>query len=131
MSSSKLQVGLWRAAFAALVCAGATLANAQKATEMYVPIGQSAGLSGKHTLAARVQSVNAAERSLTVVQDSTAQAVKLADTASVWIDRSKQQQSNSVGTLADIKPGLLVEIKFVKNNRSGGEAEWVKVQHQP
>jgi hypothetical protein len=113
----------------ALICAPS--AFAQKSTEMYVPLGQSAGLSGKHTLQAQVQAVNAAERSLTLVRDGSNVTVKLAAGAPVWIDRSKQQQSNSVGTLADARPGMLAEVKFVKNNLAGGEAEWVKLQSAP
>lgn len=107
------------------------LAHAQRATEMYVPIGQSAGLSGKHTMQATVQAVNAAERSLTLVQDGATVTVKLGAAAPVWIDRSKQQQSNSYGSLADARPGMLAEVKFVKNSRAGGEAEWVKLQASP
>jgi hypothetical protein len=116
---------------AALFVAGASAAMAQKATEMFVPIGQSSGLSGKHTLLGRVQAVNTAEHSITLIQDSTSHTVKLGASVPVWIDRSKQQQSNSPGTLADAKPGMLAEVKFVKNSRSGGEAEWVKLQNVP
>ena len=121
----------WRVALVTLLlcCGGA--AYAQKATEMFVPIGQSAGLSGKHTLTARVQSVDANARSITLIQDTTTQTVKLGAKMPLWIDRSKQQQSNSAGTLADVKPGMLAEVKFVKNNRAAGEAEWVKVQSAP
>ena len=115
----------------AALIAASPAAFAQRMTEMFVPIGQSAGLSGKHTLMARVQAVNTAERSVTLRQDSTTQTVKLGAATPVWIDRSKQQQTSSAGTLADLKPGLLAEVKFVKNNRAGGEAEWVKVQSAP
>ena len=120
-----------RAALAALLLGCSAAVLAQKATEMFVPLGQSAGLSGKHTMMARVQSVNAAERSITLVQDAATQAVKLGAQTHLWIDRSKQQQTNTVGTLADVKPGMLAEVKFVKNNRAAGEAEWVKVQSAP
>ena len=116
---------------AGLTAACSAPAFAQKATEMYVPIGQSAGLSGKHTMMARVQSVDASARSITLVQDNATQTVKLGAKMPLWIDRSKQQQSNSAGTLADIRPGMLAEVKFVNNNRAAGEAEWVKVQSAP
>ena len=116
---------------AALVAACSAPAFAQKATEMFVPIGQSAGLSGKHTMMARVQSVDANARSITLVQDSTTHTVKLGAKMPLWIDRSKQQQSNSAGTLADIRPGMMAEVKFINNNRAAGEAEWVKVQSAP
>jgi hypothetical protein len=119
---------LCRAPLLALALAAAPNVFAQRATEMFVPIGQSAGLSGKHTLQATVQAVNAAERSLTLVHDGATVTVKLGATAPVWIDRSKQQQSSSAGSLADARPGMVAEVKFVKNSRAGGEAEWVKLQ---
>ena len=116
---------------AALLGTVATPCLSQKATEMFIPVGQSAGLSGKHTLLARVQAVNPGERSLTLVQDGATQIVRLGARTPVWIDRSKIQQQNSSGTLADVAPGALVEVKFQKNNRASGEAEWVKVQSAP
>ena len=120
-----------RALLAALLLGIASAGFAQKATEMFIPLGQSAGLSGKHTMLARVQSVNEAQRSITLVQDGTATTVRLGARTPVWLDRSKQQQANGVATLADVKPGMAAEVKFEKNNRSAGEAEWVKVQSEP
>lgn len=118
---------------AAVLAAAALLpvVQAQRATEMFVPIGQSAGLSGKHTLQGTIQAVNATERSLTLAQDGGSVTVKLGAAAPVWIDRSKEQRSNSNGTLADARPGMAAEVKFVKNSRAAGEAEWVKVQSAP
>jgi hypothetical protein len=117
-----------RLALAALLGSHAAAGLAQKATEMFIPIGQSAGLSGKHTLLARVQSVNPAQRSLTVLHDGTSTTARLGAQTPVWLDRSGLKQANSVGTLGDVKPGMTVEVKFQKNNRSSGDAEWVKVQ---
>lgn len=117
-----------RLTLAALLGSSAASAFAQKATEMYIPIGQSAGLSGKHTLLARVQSVNEAQRSLTVMHDGTAYTAKLGAQTPVWLDRSGLKQPNSVGALSDVKPGMTVELKYQKNNRGAGDAEWLKVQ---
>ena len=118
-------------AFAALLMLFAPAVLAQKSTEMFVPIGQSAGLSGKHTMIARVQSVDAAQRTLTLQQDAATSTVRLGAQTALWIDRSKLAQSNSAISLADVKAGMLAEVKFVKNNRSTAEAEWVKVQPAP
>ncbi len=115
----------------ALLGAIATPGMAQKATEMFIPLGQSTGLSGKHTLIAPVQSVNLAQRTLTLVHEGQAYTAKLGARTPVWLDRSKLQQPNSVGSLADVRPGMAAEIKFQKNNRSSGDAEWVKVQMAP
>ncbi len=120
-----------RLALATALGCGAASALAQKATERFIPIGQSAGLSGKHTLLARVQSVNEAQRSLTVLHDGTAYIAKLGAQTPVWLDRSGLKQANSVGSLGDVKPGMTVEVKFQKNNRASGDAEWVKVQVAP
>lgn len=117
-----------RLTLAALLGSSACSALAQKATEMFIPIGQSAGLSGKHTLTALVQSVNEAQRSLTVMHDGTAYTTKLSAQTPVWLDRSGLKQPNSVGALSDVKAGMMVELKYQKNNRGAGDAEWVKVQ---
>jgi hypothetical protein len=116
---------------AALLGTIATPCLSQRATEMFIPLGQSAGLSGKHTLLARVQAVDAGQRSLTLMQDGASYTVKLGDGTPVWLDRSKMQQSNAVGALSDVKPGMTVEVKFQKNNRTAGDAEWVKLQMAP
>ncbi len=131
MNAKLLNFPVLRVLLAGLALACSAPAFAQKATEMFIPIGQSAGLSGKHTLMARVQSVDANARSITLVQDTATQTVKLGVRMPLWIDRSKQQQSNSAGTLADVRPGMLAEVKFINNNRAAGEAEWVKVQSAP
>lgn len=116
-------------AAALLIAAGAVWG--QKATEMLIPIGQSSGLSGQHTLVARVQAVNAAERSLLLMQDSTPVTIRLDTRTPLWLDRSPQQQGNLKITLADVRPGMLAEVKFRLNDRRSGEAEWVKLQAAP
>ncbi|MEQ1806339.1 MAG: hypothetical protein ABL900_13270 [Burkholderiaceae bacterium] len=116
---------------AALLGTIATPCLSQKATEMFIPVGQSVGLSGKHTLLAAVQSVDEAQRSVTLVKDGTSHTVKLGAKTPVWLDRSKMQKSNAVGALGDVKPGMTVEVKFQKNNRAAGDAEWVKLQMAP
>jgi hypothetical protein len=104
-------------------------ANAQKSTEMFIPIGQSPGLSGKHTLIARIEAVNPPTRTLTLKNESGTHTVRLTDQTKIWLDRSKLQQPNRTGTFADCSVGSLAEIKFVQNERKqGGVAEWAKVQ---
>ena len=118
------------AILALALAAAVPSAGAQKATEMFIPIGQSAGLSGKHTMLAQVQAVNETQRTLTMLHNGTPYTVRLGARTPVWIDRSKQQQANSTGTLAEVKPGMSAEIKFEKNNRAA-EVEWIKVQAAP
>jgi hypothetical protein len=111
-----------------LFCFGCA-AHAQKATEMFIPIGQSPGLSGKHTLIARIEAVNPPTRTLTLKDESGMRTVRITDQTKIWLDRSKLQQPNRTGTFADCRVGSLAEIKFLQNERKeGGVVEWIKVQ---
>ena len=109
----------------------ATLA-AQKATEMYVPIGQSVGLSGRHTLIGRIAAADAASRSLRLDGGATTPAgVRVDERTVIWLDRSGLRQPNSYGSYADLQPGRRIEVKFVGNDRAAGTAEWIKVDPSP
>lgn len=119
---------LSRIGLAILVCCSFA-AHAQKATEMIIPIGQSPGLSGKHTLIARIEAVNLQTRTLTLKAASGTQTVRITDQTRIWLDRSKLQQPNRTGAFADCSVGSTAEVKFVQNERKdGGVADWVKVQ---
>ena len=112
---------------ALLACSSA--AWGQKATEIYIPVGQSPGLSGKHTLMGRIQSLNPADRSMTVTDAAgAATTVRLNPQAQLWLDRSKLKQPNRKADYADYRQGMAVEVKYVKNERNAGVVEWVKVQ---
>jgi hypothetical protein len=104
-------------------------AHGQKATEQFIPIGQSPGLSGKHTLIARIEAVNPPTRTLTLKNETGTHTVRIAEQTKIWLDRSRLQQPNVKGTFADCSVGSLAEIKFLQNERrEGGVAEWAKVQ---
>ena len=112
---------------ALLTCSAA--AWGQKATEIYIPVGQSPGLSGKHTLMGRIQSLNPADRSMTVTDAAgAATTVRLNPQAQLWLDRSKLKQPNRKADYADYRQGMAVEVKYLKNDRNAGVVEWVKVQ---
>ena len=107
--------------------AGVSEAFGQQATEMYIPIGQSPGVSGKSTLLATIESVDAGKRTLTVSGPAGSRKFQLADRTLIWIDRSAQKQRNQTGTLADLQRGRKVEIK---PDEGAGQAvaKWIKVQ---
>lgn len=124
MPNFRAQIGL-----AILLFFCGTAAYAQKATEQFIPIGQSPGLSGKHTMIARIEAVNPSTRTLTVKGETGTHTVRITDQTKIYVDRSKLQQPNRKGTFADCSVGSLAEIKFVQNERKdGGVAEWAKVQ---
>jgi hypothetical protein len=112
-----------------LLCCCSVAAHAQKATEQFIPIGQSPGLSGRHTLIARIEAVNPPTRTLTLKNETGTHTVRITDQTKIWLDRSRLQQPNVKGTFADCSVGSLAEIKYLQNERKdGGVAEWAKVQ---
>jgi hypothetical protein len=104
---------------------GSTLqAVAQEATEMYVPIGQSPGISGKTSVVGTIQALNTAARTLTVVGPAGPQTFAITDKTRIWLDKSAQKQANQYGSLADLQQGRRVEV----NPQPAGRAGWIKVQ---
>jgi hypothetical protein len=100
----------------------------QKATEVFIPIGQSAGLSGKLTLIGKIAAVNTQNRTITATDESGTHTVHLSERTKIYVDLSLQRSPNRAGTLADLRTGLLAEVKFEGNDRTRGVAEWIKVQ---
>jgi hypothetical protein len=99
-------------------------AVAQEATEMYIPIGQSPGISNKTSVVGTVQALNAAARTLTVTGPSGPQTFVITAKTRIWLDKSAQKQANQYGSLADLQQGRRVEVK----PQPAGRADWIKVQ---
>ena len=110
-------------AVAAVALAGASPALAQEATEMYIPIGRSPGLSGKTTVIGTVQAMDAAARTLTVAGPGGARTFAITAKTRIWQDRSESKQSNRAGSFADLQQGRRVEVKALPAG-----ADWIKVQ---
>ena len=114
---------------AATLAGNTTAALGQKASEIYVPIGQSPGLSGKHTLLGRVQSVDVGQRSMTVVDSAgSAVAVRADAKTMLWLDRSKLKLPNRKGDFSDCRNDMTVEVKYRNNDAQAAAVEWIKVQ---
>ncbi len=104
-------------------------AHAQKATEIYIPIGKSPGLSGKTTAIGTIENVSYDDNTMTVRGPRRTWRVKIEACTNIWIDRSRIRKTNLYGTMADCRQGRLVEIKFQDNRpRDGATCEWIKVQ---
>ena len=112
-----------------LVLSGTAYAHGQEATEMFIPVGQSPGLSGKVTVIGAVEAVDAASRTITIAGASGAARAEITDRTDIWLDRSKRSLPNRKGTLADLERGRVVEVKYVDTQLRGqGPARWIKVQ---
>lgn len=98
-------------------------AQAEKSTELYIPIGQSPGLSHEsRTVQGVIANIDYARKVLTVgVYEFT-----VSDQASIYIDRSQIKLSNRYGKFADLKIGEFVEVYAPKD----AVVEWVKVKEK-
>jgi len=113
-------------AMIALLAAGSH-AHGQKATEQYIPIGQSPGMSHKYTWIGEIAQADARARTLTIVEAAGKHTVQITDETRIWLDRSKLKQTNLSGTFADLQPGRRAEVSY-QGPKPGQVAAWVKVE---
>ena len=100
---------------------------AQKTTELYIPVGQSPGLSDLHNLIGRIDAVDYENRSLTVDGASGGLTVYTTEDTLIFLDNSRRRQPNQYGRFSDVKPSLVVEVRFEAGKRHR-PAEWIKLQ---
>ena len=105
---------------------------AQAAMEMVKPIGESPRVSNIYSIIGKIDTVNQENRSLTVSDSSGVKyLVTIPKEAPIWLDRSKAQGKNEVGSPADLQPGRTVEVKYKGDPATRGTsvtADWVKVE---
>lgn len=101
--------------------------SAQKATEQFIPIGESPGLSVSQTDIGRIQSFDAASRTLSVEAGGSIRPVRITDVTRIWVDRSASKLSNLDGDISDLAAGRRVEVSYVDPD-SRQAANWVKVE---
>ena len=106
----------------------AFIGRAQKATEVFIPLGKSPGVSGKYSVIGKIESVNMKDSTITIQQAKDNKTVKIRITATteIYIDKSPLKQTSQKGSMANIKQDLMAEFKY-KDNKPGNPCEWVKV----
>jgi hypothetical protein len=107
------------------------LAHGQKATEIFIPVGQSPGLSNRVTVIGTIEGIDAPRRTLAITGPSGTWRATITDRTQIWMDRSKLRLTNQNGTFAYLRKGLLVEVKYEDpegRSKGQGSAEWIKVQ---
>jgi hypothetical protein len=110
------------------VLAGANAAHAQRATERYIPIGRSPGVSGKLSVIGTVEDMRVAEKWIKVQSADKTYTVTCNDETVYWLDRTSIRMTNLVGAITDCVYGRKVEIRFVNDDREACVAAWVKVE---
>ena len=122
----KVMMGL--VAIGVLLLGGTPTAYGQKATEMFIPVGQSPGLSNKISIIGTIETIDVGAQTIVVAGSSGSWSATITDRTKIWLDKSKLRLSNQKGTVTDLRKGLLVEVKYEETGVSKGPADWVKVQ---
>ena len=102
-------------------------AHGQKATEQYIPIGQSPGLSHKYTWIGQISDMNTRDQTVTIADPGGARVMKVTDKTRIWLDRTKIKQPNLRGVFADLQKGRVAEVKYLDPEHRQ-IADWVKVE---
>lgn len=117
------------AACVAALLGGAGAAHGQAATEVFIPIGKSPGLSGRYTVVGHIKDIYEQDMTMTVVSSARTWTVKMTPESKVFLDRSHVRRRNTVGTTADCRPGVLCEIKFEgRGEPSSVNCQWIKIR---
>ena len=101
-----------------------SVAQAQKATERYIPLGESPGLSEDESILGNITAVDYETMSVQVRNARGSKTVRMADSTRYYIDRTKSDKPNRLGTIYDCKIGTRVEIKFFAD----ATVDWIKIQ---
>ena len=102
-------------------------AHGQKETERFIPIGQSPGVSQKHTSIGEIAEVDQQKQMVTIVEPAGRRTVKITEKTRIWLDRTKLKQTNLVGSFTDLQKGRRIEMKYA-DPESRQIADWVKVE---
>jgi hypothetical protein len=102
-------------------------AHGQEATDRYIPLGRSPGISGTFTSIGEIVEVDPRERTMTIAEAAGRRTVKITDKTRIWIDRSKLKLTNVTGSFADLEKGRRVEAKYL-DPTDRHVADWVKVE---
>ena len=102
-------------------------ARGQQQTEIYIPIGDSPGLSGTHTDVGQIMGFDADSRTLSLATRGGTRPVRITSDTDIWLDRSGAKLRNASGGVSDLLPGRRAEIKYMDPTKRQAAA-WVKVE---
>jgi hypothetical protein len=123
-------IDMQRALLAVTLAAGLLVwsraAHGQQTTEQFIPVGQSPGISGIRSYTGEIEAVDVGRKTITVRGPEGPRTIKLAVGTRIWLDRTVQRLTNTAGTMADLRAGRRVEVKYV-DDRAKATADWIKV----
>lgn len=111
------------ATVAVFVWLAGALAGGQETTEVYIPIGESPGVSGVSSIIGTVSEVDYESQSLVVTANGTSRSIEMDDDTHYYLDRSDTKEPSSEGDVRDCQVGRMVEVKLAGD----GMADWIKI----
>lgn len=97
------------------------------ATERYIPIGRSPGVSNKLSYIGTIQAYDHARRMVTLKGAGDPITVSITERTRIWLDLSKIKKANRVGETSALQVGRRTEVKF-ENADLRKIADWIKVE---
>jgi len=107
---------------AMLLCVN--VASGQQSTEVYIPIGNSPGVSASESIIGVIRSVDYGAHSMDIDIGDSVRTVRVGDETRYYLDRSRQQRSSSTGKFQDCEKGQRIEAKLSDNDN----VEWIKIE---
>jgi hypothetical protein len=109
-----------------VLLAGAIVAAAaagHPATELYIPIGKSPGISNVKSYIGRIQSPGAAQNGFTMLVQDSPKYVVFDKTTKVYLQYATPGKGNRLGNYADCQADRTTEVHL----NAEGTARWIKI----
>ncbi len=103
------------------------IATAQQATERFIPLGQSPGLSGRSTVIGTISTFANGMLEFSVSAGTAPQRVRVTPATRIWLDRSIASQPTLAGAPAELRAGRRVEVKLT-DAATPAAADWIKIE---
>ncbi len=121
-----MRTHILRALVVVALSSSSQAALAQRTTEQFIPVGQSPGVSTVLSYIGEIESMDQSAGTVVVAGPDGSMTFRMTDSTEVWLDRSGMQESNGVGSPADLAAGRRVEVKY-QDPETREVAEWIKV----
>jgi len=93
------------------------------ATELYIPIGKSPGISHVKSYIGQIQSPGAAQVGFTMMVNGSAKYVAFDELTKIYLQYETPGKNNALGSYADCQAGRTTEVYLADD----GKARWIKV----
>jgi len=93
------------------------------ATELYIPIGKSPGISHVKSYIGQIQSLSAAQVGLTMMVGDSAKYVPFNESTKIYLQYETPGKNNALGRYADCQAGRNAEVYLADD----GKVRWIKV----